>query len=115
MLVLRLRVQIVTRRVLWPLHCMFKCVTSAVDYFLQNVLALLQGMLELEYSPLELAACFHIINASERAICFFMVGGATSELATLLLSILCLMLPMMDWHVPESVKCHMLLPHIASP
>ena len=86
MLVLRLRVQIVTRRVLWLLHCMFKCGTSAVVYFLQSVLALLQGMLELEYSPLELAACFHIINASERATCFFMVGGATSELATLLLS-----------------------------
>ena len=96
MLVLRLCVQIVTRRVLWLLYCMFECATSAVVYLLQNVLALLQSMLELGYSPLELAACFHIINASERATCFFMVGGATSELATLLLSVLCLMLAMMD-------------------
>ena len=107
MLMLRLCIQTASRSVLWLLYCIFECATFAMIYLLQNGFALLQIILELEYSPLELAACFNIINASERATCFFTVGGGTSELATILLSLLCLMLAMMDWHVPRLVSNHM--------
>ena len=109
MLVLRLCVQTASRSVLWLLYCIFECATFAMIYLLQNGFALLQIILELEYTPLELAACVNIINASERATCFFTVGGGTSELASSLLSLLCLMLAMMDWRVPRFVSSHMLL------
>ena len=109
MLVLHLRVQLVTLRVLRIWDYMAKCATFAMVYLLRLVFALLQSMLELKLSPLELAACFHIVGASELAPCFFVRGGGTSEHATLLLSTLCLMLVMMNWHVPRSMGCHMFL------
>ena len=108
-LVLRLCAQAVSRSVLWLLYYIFKYTTFAMIYLLQNGLALLHIILELEYSPLELAACGNIINASVRTTCSFTIGGGTSELATILLSLLCLILAMADWHVPQFVMCRMLI------
>ena len=109
MLVLCLFVQLVSRCVLWICDYILRCAKVAVAYLWRAVVALLQSMLGLKFSPLELAACFHIIDASERATVFFTFQGGGPEPARLLLSVLCLMLAMMSWHVPRCIGCHMLL------
>ena len=109
MLVLRLFVQLVPRCVLWIWDYIPRCAKVVVAYLWRAVITLLQSMPELKFSPLELAACFHIIDASERATVFFTLQGGGPEPARLLLSVLCLMLAMMSWHVPRCIGCHMLL------
>ena len=109
MLVLCLFVQLVSRCVLWICDYILRCAKVAVAYLWRAVVALLQSMLRLKFFPLELAACFHIIDANERATVFFTLQGGGPELARLLLSVLCLMLAMMSWHVPRFIGCHMLL------
>ena len=61
-LVVRLFVQLVSRCVLWICDYILRCARIAVAYLWRAVVALLQSMLRLKFSPLELAACFYIID-----------------------------------------------------
>ena len=109
MLLLRLFAQLVTRCVLWIWDSMFNFIKDAVAYLWRAIAAMLQRMPELKFSPLELAACFHIIDAIKRATILCALQGGGQEPANLLLSVLCLMLAMMGWHRPRSFGCHTLL------
>ena len=87
MLSLRLFVQLVTRCVLWIWDSILTFAKDAVAYLWRAVDALLQSMLELKLPPLELAACFHIIDAIERATIFCALQGGGQKPASSLLSV----------------------------
>ena len=109
MLSLRLCVQLVTRCALWTWDPMLTFAKDAVAYLCRAIVALLHSMPELKFSPLELAACFQIIDAIKRATIVCALQGSEQKPATSLLSVLCLMLAMMGWHVPRFFGCHTLL------
>ena len=100
MISLRLCVQLVTRCALWTWDPMLTFAKDAVAYLCRAIVALLHSMPELKFSPLELAACFQIIDAIKQATIVCAIQGSEQKPATSLLSVLCLMLAMMGWHVP---------------
>ena len=82
-----------------------RCAGSTAAYLWRGIVVLLQRIRYLKISPLELAACFHMIDASTQVS----YPGDGPEPATSLLALLCLTLAMASWHVPRFIACHMLL------
>ena len=105
MQVLRLFVHFLKGCLTWMCDHIWRCAKAAVAYLWRGVVVLLQSILYLKISPLELAACFHMVDASTQVS----YPGNGPEPATVLLAMLCLTLAMTRWHVPRHIACNMLL------
>ena len=79
----------------------WRCARAAVAYLWRGVVVLLQSILYLKISPLELAACLHMVDASTQVS----YPGNGPKPATVLLAMLCLTLATTRWHVPRHIAC----------
>ena len=87
---LRLFVYLLKRCLTWMWDHIWRCARAAVAYLRRGVVVLLQSILYLKISPLELAACFHMVDASTQVS----YPGNGPKPVTVLLAMLCLTLAM---------------------